>query len=93
MKQTHVHKYMLVILGGTRVVRRGGKKYLEKTGGYPVYKCMVTGCAHWLSRDLVIGRETVCWRCGQRMVMTPYAITLKKPHHAECKRVSNEEAV
>lgn len=82
----HVHKYIRAILGGTKIVKKEGKKYIKKVGGYPVYKCSLPGCNHFVPRDLAAGRESICWICGDKMVMNSYSITLKKPHHRECTR-------
>ena len=82
----HIHKYIGAVLGGTRVVKRNGKKYIEKVGGYPIFKCVVSGCTHYIARDVVAGRISICWRCGGEMTMNSYTITLKKPHHRECTK-------
>jgi hypothetical protein len=81
-----VHKYMRILVGGTKIVKRDGKRYIEKTGGTPIYKCMIPGCGHYLTREMVLGRLSICWKCGGQMVMSAYSVTLKKPHHRECTR-------
>jgi hypothetical protein len=70
MKETHVHKYMRVKLG---------------TRGFEVYKCMLTNCPHYIRRELVIGRLTICWRCGAEARMSQQMATAKKPTCLECR--------
>lgn len=88
----HVHKYYRTELGKTRVVRKDGKRYLEKKPGYPVFKCALPGCPHFIARELAIGRKSVCWKCNGEMVLNMENTTLKKPTHKECRRGYEEEA-
>ena len=88
MRHKHeVHKYSLKILGSTKVEWRDGKRYLVKTGsGYPVLKCMLPNCSHYVPIDMGVGRKSICWGCGQELVLTPLTVKMKKPVHDECKR-------
>lgn len=70
MKKDHdVHKYQRVRLG---------KKYI-------VYKCSLPNCAHFIRQELVVGRKSLCCRCGKEFLMTQKSL-LKKPHCEECTR-------
>jgi hypothetical protein len=60
-KSKHIHKYKRDTLG---------KSYL-------IFKCMVAGCAHYISHQLAEGKLCECWRCGNPMV-------LAKPHCEKC---------
>ncbi len=66
----HIHKYMRVKLSET----------------YTVFKCMIPGCPHYICRELVIGRQSICWKCEEPMILTMRSTTLKKPHHLGCTR-------
>jgi len=68
----HVHKYMRVKLG--------------KKKDFIVFKCMIPGCTHYLQRDLVVGRESICWVCGELMTLSMKTTTLKYPHHSYCTK-------
>jgi len=70
--KSHVHKYMRVIC--------------NKDKDYTVYKCMIPGCTHWLRKELILGRESVCWNCGASMYLTSRDLTMKKPRHYNCRR-------
>jgi len=71
MKYDHIHKYMRVNLG---------------KNGYVVFKCMIPGCPHYIRRELAVGRQSICWRCGRPMTLTMANTLLKKPHHLDCRR-------
>lgn len=77
MKPKHVHKYV-------RVKMKGGE--------YIVYKCVLPGCTHFINRDLVVGHETLCWKCGTTIVMTMKLATLRKPHCVDCTRPATGKA-
>lgn len=66
-----VHKYQRVKLG---------------TKGFEVYKCMKPNCPHYLRKELVVGKATECWRCGQTVIMTQPMAKQKKPHCRNCTR-------
>lgn len=83
----HIHKYKQVILGGKKIERGAdGKKRIVRQGGTPVYKCMIPGCTHYISRDLVQGRYSICWVCDKQMVMTSQSVTMVRPRHFECMK-------
>lgn len=48
-KNDHVHKYKRTTLG---------KEYV-------IYRCMKVGCSHYIPPELIIGRISECWRCGE----------------------------
>ena len=83
----HVHKYQLITLGGTRVVKKDGQKHIEKCSGYIVFKCMIPNCTHFISKDLVIGRKSICWKCNEPVVLNTENTRLKKPTHVECRKL------
>jgi hypothetical protein len=82
--QDHVHKYKLEILGDVRVKRVNGKKLFEKVGGYPIYRCVLPDCPHYVPMMMAVGRKSICWKCGNEMVLTIRNIKTKKPKHREC---------
>ena len=71
-KADHVHKYVRVQLGKER--------------NYFVWRCSVSGCPHYVPRELVVGRQSICWRCGKVFTITQAVIDLKKPHCVECTK-------
>jgi len=69
MKQ-HIHKYIRHKLGKNK---------------YEVFRCAIPGCVHFITASLIVGRESVCWRCGRVFVVTADLVR-KKPHCAACTR-------
>ena len=71
----HIHKYIL---------RNDGRK-----ADYWVYSCGYGNCTHYLPAAKAVGRDTVCWRCGEicqvpRMRAERY---MKRPHCLDCVKV------
>lgn len=59
---------------------------------YIIFKCMLPGCTHYVPRDLVVGNETICWKCGRTFQMAYAHTYLAKPHCVYCtKGVKKEE--
>lgn len=54
--------------------------------GHEIFKCIL-GCKHYLPAiNLLLGRESECWRCGKPFVAIVTTITLKKPHCEDCTK-------
>ncbi len=85
VKLAHVHKYLRVMLGGKRLIKDDtGNSRLLNQAGYPVMKCILPGCRHFISLELCIGRECVCWRCEGTMIMSNESIKKVHPTHKNC---------
>jgi len=72
------HKYMRVELK-SRIKGSYGEPYI-------VFRCMIPGCSHYVARELVVGNESECWRCGDAFQMTTALTYLKKPHCVSCTK-------
>lgn len=83
---SHTHKYRSAILGGEKVIVENGKKKLLKTGGYPIFRCILPNCSHYVPRKLALGRLVLCWVCGNVMEMKSYNLNEARPHHKECRK-------
>ena len=86
----HIHKYERRILGGRKVVfyideRGKRKKRLEKTGGYETYRCVFPGCTHYVPYENAVGRKSVCWTCGEELILTKDRLKAKRPIHEHCQ--------
>jgi hypothetical protein len=62
MKEKHIHKYRRIKIG--------------KNKDYVVYKCFLD-CPHYITPELVIGRMSICWYCGNEFEMTKASLKLK----------------
>lgn len=64
-----------------------------KLGKSVIYKCAISGCTHYILKDLIEGRISVCWRCPNPFVITKK--TLKNcpamPHCDNCYPKSDED--
>jgi hypothetical protein len=57
---------------------------------YVIFKCMLPGCTHYVPRDLVVGNETICWKCGRTFQMAYAHTYLAKPHCVYCTKGRQE---
>lgn len=69
-KPKHVHKF---------------KRHKFKTGGFTFF-CALPDCSKKLAPALALGKESICWRCGNPFIMTDYALRLVKPHCEDCHK-------
>lgn len=76
--------------GPHKFLRIRWKSRQEKGKPYFIFKCQIPGCTHFKPRDLVIGDESVCWRCGGTFQMTYASTYLKKPHCPSCTETKGE---
>lgn len=65
------HKYMLVEWGE------------KKT---PIHKCILPGCAHYVHTIMAENRESLCWKCGDRFILTKDKLERVKPKCDKCIR-------
>ena len=66
-------------------------KYIRvRLGKHIVYKCSLANCTHFLRRELVVGRLSICWRCGEPFVMNRESITLARPRCTTCKKTAKK---
>lgn len=70
----HIHKYQRVDIAKTP-----GKSY-------PVFKCVLPQCSHYITPELVVGKETICWRCDEVFLLTVDLARLVRPHCKDCTR-------
>jgi len=68
--QNHIHRYE--------------KVYLGKKRDYEVFRCNLPNCTHYLRKELVKDKISLCNRCGEPMVMDTRAMQLMKPHCVPC---------
>lgn len=73
-KNKCLHKFKKVDISKTK-----GKKYI-------VFKCTLPFCQYYIAKHLVEGKECICNRCNQIMLMTKAAMELVYPHCLECTK-------
>lgn len=70
----HVHKYKRFKFGNGRVA----------------FRCMAGGCAHYVLEELILGRQSICWRCGNIFMIDERSARLAKPH-CDCKKFQQKD--
>ena len=55
-------------------------------GKSTIYKCVISGCNHFIQKDIAEGRLCVCWRCGNPFIITKRTLRCcpAMPHCEEC---------
>lgn len=64
MSKNHVHKYQQI---------KWGQK------GTVIFRCMLPDCSHYLHREMVKGKSTICWNCGAKTIMDDENLRRVKP--------------
>ncbi len=75
----HTHKYRRVRLG--------------KNKRYTVYRCVRPNCTHFIEEKLVLGRSTICWKCGAEFIMTEKTMKMKPNCPGGCKPLGHDEDI
>jgi hypothetical protein len=65
----HIHRYVKTTLGRNK---------------WPIYKCNLPDCSHYISAELIDGKFSICHRCGERFIITKALTRLAKPHCLKC---------
>lgn len=73
-----------------RHIHRYQRRYIGTGKRYQVYHCNLPDCSHYLPKDLVKGKLSICNRCGETMLMGPLQLSLAKPHCMGCVRPKEE---
>lgn len=82
-----IHKYKRVTLSSRReVVYINGERCLKKVPDKQVFKCAIPGCPTWKLRELVIDNKSICWQCGEELILNMENTTLKHPTHKHCRK-------
>lgn len=70
---SHVHKYERADIGVNKP--------------YIVYRCALPTCSHYLhSKELVKGKKSICWRCGEEFIIDAKSVELRRPHCQNCTK-------
>ena len=70
--EKHTHKYQRIKIGKNKRVE---------------FKCAIPGCVHHIIPELVLGRPSICWNCGDEFIITKYNIKAHaKPKCLKCQK-------
>jgi hypothetical protein len=78
--------------GGPHKYKRIVWKTRTTNEPYIIFKCMLPGCMHYVQRELVVGNESICWKCGNAFQMSMSSTYLAKPHCPHCVEGKKGEA-
>jgi ribosomal protein S27AE len=73
-KAKHVHKL---------------QRYKYSTGNI-IYRCVLPDCNFKSVPALVLGKRSLCNRCGEEFILSEYSIRLAKPHCSNCHKPKNQ---
>lgn len=58
-----------------------------KLGNKIIYRCMIPDCPHYVRRELVTSRMSICWNCNQPFILPGAPSLLKSmPWCKECEK-------
>lgn len=86
-QEKHIHKLIRQLIGGRKIVKKDGKRYIEKCGGTEIMKCMSPGCNYYILFELAEGKESRCWNCNGRIILNKENLRLVKPTHGYCRKM------
>src|SRR5580692_1622875 len=65
-------------------------KRLRYKSGNVIFFCALPDCSFKINIQLVLGKRSICWRCGNDFIMSEYSLRLAKPHCKACHHPKNE---
>ncbi len=68
MAKKHIHRYER---------KKIGENYI-------VFRCNLPKCTHYLPKQLVKGKVSLCNKCGNEFILTSGSLLLAKPHCEDC---------
>lgn len=71
MSRKHAHKYQRLEWGKNKTL---------------VYRCMISGCSHYLHPEFLIGRKAQCWKCESEFTINKKHLSRVKLTCGECQR-------
>lgn len=52
---------------------------LGKEKDYIVYRCIKPGCPHYIPKEMLPGKTSVCWKCGKEFIVQTSNLQQAKP--------------
>ena len=59
------------------------KRIKQKPSGREIYRCM--NCAHYITPEFLLGRQSICWGCKQEFTIDYYATERTFPKCENCR--------
>ena len=64
------------------------KRHTYETGT-KIFFCTLPKCNKKLKIGLALGKESLCWRCGEVFILNEYSVRLARPHCENCHKSKN----
>lgn len=80
----------------TKAKRHTHKYYRVTIAGQSVWACALSDCNHYMPKhmeNLVPGKGSICWECGEPMILDPNNMGEDKPRCKDCRGIGNIESV
>jgi hypothetical protein len=61
--------------------------------GNEMYFCTLPDCYFKVNPALYLGKESICWRCGNTFIMNEYSLRLAKPHCEKCHQPKDKNSL
>ena len=71
----HIHKY---------------KRFKFPNGKKRGYRCMLPNCPHYIFEAMIVGKQSVCWRCGTTFTIDEVSGKQLKPH-CNCRNAAKDK--
>lgn len=83
----HIHKYYRTVLGARKIIKdENGTRKIIPAEGKEIFRCGIPGCTTYRPRSLVLGLKSLCWVCGEELILSTENTKLKKPTHKFCRK-------
>lgn len=71
----HTHKYEKIKWGTNKTI---------------IWKCALVDCSHYLHVEFILGKKSICWKCGNQFLMTYSKLLRNRPKCDKCQSLSGQ---
>lgn len=71
-----------------RSKRHTHKYHKMKMGTVTVFACALSDCTHYMPshmENMINGKKSICWECGDELIMDPVSMEMRLPKCANCR--------
>lgn len=79
-------------MASSKSKRHTHKYYRVQLGSDKVWACALPDCNHHMPTHmtpLVLGKSSLCWKCGEALVLDPINMKMDKPICDDCNSTSD----
>jgi hypothetical protein len=71
----HIHMYEKVKWGANKTI---------------IWKCCLADCSHYLHVEFILGKKSICFKCGNPFLMTYSKLLRNRPKCDDCQSLSGQ---